>query len=119
MITRKIKQESNTMQTKGCLITIFGATGDLTHRKLIPALYQLHFQGFIPENFHILAIGRKNLTAKGYLEQLQKSVEKYTSSRFSEEYWDFLKARIEYVRLDFTDQGSYERLAEIIREGRN
>ncbi len=107
------------MQIPGCLMTIFGATGDLTHRKLIPAIYQLHYQGLLPEDFAVLAVGRKDFSAGSYLEQVKASAKKYTSTCFSEECWSRLENRIEYVRFDFLDESSYSEFAIKISEGRS
>ncbi|MFA6736726.1 MAG: glucose-6-phosphate dehydrogenase [Saccharofermentanales bacterium] len=105
------------MKIPGCLMTIFGATGDLTHRKLIPALYQLQCQGLLPDDFSILAVGRRALTTRSYLEQIRQSVVKY-SADFSSGVWNALENRIEYIRVDILNKDSFIGLAEIINKGR-
>lgn len=106
------------MKIPGCLMTIFGATGDLTHRKLMPALYQLHFQGFLPDDFAVLAIGRRDKSTESFRQEMRDSVAKYASRRFREECWLSLESRIEYLQIDFQDSNCYTGLADKIRQGR-
>jgi len=53
-----------------CTLIIFGATGDLTKRLLVPALLNLHFDGKLSPNFSVVAVGRKTLTNKAFCESL-------------------------------------------------
>lgn len=100
-------------------MTIFGATGDLTHRKLVPALYQLHLQGFLAPDFQILAIGRREKSTESYRQELRASVSKYSSRTMDEKLWIDLENRIEYFQMDFQDQSFYIRLHDMIRDRRN
>ena len=59
-------------------ITIFGGTGDLTFRKLLPALYTMHVAGKLPENSRILIIGRRDYDSAAYRETARNWVEKFT-----------------------------------------
>ncbi|NLW11775.1 MAG: glucose-6-phosphate dehydrogenase, partial [Clostridiaceae bacterium] len=106
------------MKIPGCLMTIFGATGDLTHRKLMPALYQLHFQGFLPDDFAVLAIGRRDKSTESFRKEIKDSVAKYASRHFRDECWNTLENRIEYLQIDFQDSDCYTGLAKKIKEGR-
>ena len=106
------------MKIPGCLMTIFGATGDLTHRKLMPALYQLHFQGFLPADFAVLAIGRRDKSTESFRQEIRASVAKYASRHFQEECWNSLESRIEYLQIDFQDSDCYTELADKIKQGR-
>ena len=99
-------------------MTIFGATGDLTHRKLIPALYQLHLQGFLAPDFQILAIGRREKTTESYRQEIRASVAKYSSRTMDEKLWSDLENRIQYFKMDFQDPDYYTRLHEKIEEKR-
>lgn len=100
-------------------MTIFGATGDLTHRKLIPALYQLHAQGYLSADCRILAIGRREKTTREYRLELRASVTKYSSRNLDDALWQNLEERVDYLRMDFQDPAAYEALARLIAVGRS
>lgn len=99
------KDLSNTM-------IIFGGTGDLTHRKLIPALYQLYIKCYLPDDFSLLCIGRRDKTTEEYVAELRESVKKYTSRTFKDELFDELAAKIRYFHLNFDAPEDYERLRD-------
>ena len=63
--------DKNTIST---VMVIFGATGDLTHRKLMPALYFLQTQGSLPEKFSVIAVGRREKTTEIYAGEIRKSI---------------------------------------------
>ena len=104
-----MKNNSNTM-------VIFGGTGDLTHRKLIPALYQLDINGFLPEGLNVISVGRKHKTTEEYRNELRESVRKYSSRSFTEELFNDLAQRVEYFTLDFDSQKDYDSLSEFLNK---
>lgn len=104
-----MKSNSNTM-------VIFGGTGDLTHRKLIPALYQLDINGFLPEGLNVISVGRKYKTTEEYRNELRESVKKYSSRSFTEELFNDLAQRVEYFTLDFDSQKDYNSLSAFLNE---
>jgi glucose-6-phosphate 1-dehydrogenase len=106
------------MYIPASLMTIFGATGDLTRRKLLPALYQLHQQGYLPSEFAVLAIGRREKSTDIFRQEMREAVAKYASRKFSEEVWAELERRIEYLQMDFQNEEAYEKLARKISSGR-
>ena len=84
------------------ILTIFGASGDLTRRKLIPALYHLYLQKLLPEEFAILGAGRKSYTDKEFRNEMNQALEAF-SSDLKEEKRDGLEQFSEhlyYVQLD-------------------
>src|SRR5664280_1341937 len=75
-------------QGDSCLLVIFGATGDLTHRKLVPALYDLACVGCTSRNFGVLGIGRTKLTDDEFRERLREGAANSKDARnFTEEGW--------------------------------
>ena len=56
---------------RNLIFALFGATGDLSYRKLIPAMYNLHRRGILKENVTILAIGRRDWTRETYIEEVR------------------------------------------------
>lgn len=69
------------MQNNNCVITIFGASGDLTKRKLIPALYDLYIQNLLPGKFAILGVSRTELNDESFRQKMNESVIKYSENQ--------------------------------------
>lgn len=90
-----------------CIMTIFGGTGDLAHRKLIPALHNLAHEGFLPEEFAVVGIGRKAMSHVEYRNELLASVEKFSQYRTKSKIWEMFSNRIYYYSLDFNDSAAY------------
>lgn len=92
---------------------LFGATGDLAHRKVIPALYQLWRTNLLPHEFAIVAIGRRPYHTDDYLTEVRDSLEKYGRMKpIDEDAWRSLAERITYERGDFSEPGLFDRLAK-------
>ena len=93
---------------------IFGATGDLTMRKLIPGLYNLCADGLLPEDFDIVAVARSNTTLPAIIERFKSGVVRFSRSALKAEIWDRLAKRIRYVQVDYTAKESYRTLKTLI-----
>lgn len=93
-------------------ITIFGGTGDLTHLKLIPALYELEKGGYLPEKLAIIGVARKKLTKQNYLKTLRPSVEKNSRSKFDKSSWEAFSKKIDFYSLDFNNEKDFVPLKE-------
>ena len=93
-----------------CVIVLFGGSGDLSRKKLMPSLYNLQCQGKLSKDCHIFSIGKSPRSEKEYLEVLKK--ETFANSRFGadESAWKSLSSRIYYRNFDFGDEGAYESL---------
>lgn len=91
---------------------IFGATGDLAMRKLIPALYNLHSDGLLPSDFQIVTVARSSKTLESLLERFKKGVERFSRSGITDAIWQNLASRISYTQVDYDDPKSYEVLRE-------
>jgi glucose-6-phosphate 1-dehydrogenase len=100
-------------------LVIFGATGDLTHRKLIPALYHLARSDLLPEKFAILGFGRSRQEQEEFRDGLRNALVQ-TGVRLDEEEWNVFARRISYFRGTYGDAGSFvslrERLDEVDRQ---
>lgn len=86
---------------------IFGGTGDLTKRKLIPAIYSLLAEGLLPDNFFITAVGRREKTTADFIMEIESSITEFLRNGFEQKIWDNLKKRIYYYRLDFNANDDY------------
>lgn len=98
------------------VFTIFGGTGDLTFRKLIPALYNMEMADGGECCPRIVVIGRREYTSSMYREKARDWVEKFARLSYKEEVYEKLAEKIVYYRMDFTDEASYEGLDAFYRE---
>jgi len=96
---------------KSTTFVIFGATGDLTHRKILPALYRLYLKKHLPMCFSIVAVARRDKDDKIYQEESRESLKKYGGFSHIEE--DFLY-QIKYFRNDFSISEGYLELNEYL-----
>jgi glucose-6-phosphate 1-dehydrogenase len=97
-----------------CIMTIFGATGDLTKRKLIPALYNLARQGLLPDDFAIVGFASGDLTVERFRNQVTEDLRKFATEAVTEDLLQWFAQRIYYVSGRFDDADAYRRLAEIL-----
>jgi len=95
---------------KPFVFVIFGATGDLTRRKLIPAIYALAADNLLPDNFRILAVGRRNYTSEQFRNMMEEAVMQYSQRNFRNEIWHGIKNFITYINFDFSDPQGYVNL---------
>ena len=92
---------------------LFGATGDLAHRKVIPALFQLWRTHLLPHEFTIVAVGRRPYTDEAFRAEIRDALEKFSRVQpVDRETWDDLAGRIVYHRGDFNDPALYQGLSE-------
>jgi glucose-6-phosphate 1-dehydrogenase len=94
-----------------CLLVIFGASGDLTSRKLIPGLYNLACAGCMNPEFEVLGVGRTPMTAEEFRAKMHEAVPKSSDTRdFSESQWKEFEPRLHYFEGDISDSEFYSRL---------
>jgi glucose-6-phosphate 1-dehydrogenase len=101
-------------QAEPCAITIFGASGDLTQRKLIPALYSLAFRNLLPENFGIVGVARTEMSDEAWREKMQEAVKQHGRDEFRQDVWDDLAEGMRYVATDFADEGGEEHVVRCL-----
>jgi glucose-6-phosphate 1-dehydrogenase len=99
-----------------CLLVIFGASGDLTSKKLMPALYSLAFRRLLPEKFGIVGAARSEESDDAFRERMKKAVQEHARDPFKDEVWEGLAAGMRYVTLDFADDNGEDKLAETLTE---
>ena len=90
-----------------CVLVIFGATGDLTRRKLIPALYNLAADGNLPAGLAVVCFARRDKTSEGFREELGEAARKYSRRPVNDELWNRFAASIFYHRSSFDDPSGY------------
>ena len=97
-----------------CTIVIFGATGDLSRRKLIPALYNLYRHGSLPEPFLILGCGRSPLNHQQFREALE--VSPGAAGEVDVALWQGFASHLYYQPVDYDASGSFDSLAVTLKE---
>ena len=98
-----------------CTVVIFGATGDLTGRKLIPALYHLCREGLIRGELNVIGFARRDKNTDLWREELREALGKYSRTRDQKENaWSSFSERLIYVRGDIAQEPDYRALKEAI-----
>jgi glucose-6-phosphate 1-dehydrogenase len=98
---------NNSNSNKPTTIVIFGASGDLTQRKLIPALFSLYRKSRMPAHFHIVGASRTPLGDEGFRKEAREGVDQYANYKFSADEWGAFAQNLFYCAGDYTqgDQG--------------
>jgi glucose-6-phosphate 1-dehydrogenase len=111
--------ESVNPTTEPCVLLIFGASGDLTKRLLVPALYNLACDGLLSERFAVLGAAIDPLTTESFRERLGEDIRRFhTRHAFDQAAWDTLVSRFHYLPAGFDDLNAFEKLkAEVARLG--
>ena len=106
-----------------CAMVVFGASGDLTSRLLVPALYNLSRTHLIPENFALIGVARSEETSEGWRDHLHEKLKSYAGKasefnggRVDEEAWNRLADKMSYVPGDLTKPDLYEKLRAALSE---
>src|SRR5208337_2008629 len=99
-----------------CVMVIFGATGDLTKRKLIPALLNLAQEEVLSKRFAIIGVAGNDLTTETFRRTLGEEMPQFASDPIDLKMWDWLKERIFFVKGDFQDAEMYKRLKQQMDE---
>jgi glucose-6-phosphate 1-dehydrogenase len=97
------------------VLTIFGASGDLTRRKIFPALYALAFRDLLPEQFAVLGVARTEQSTEEFVSSMEAAVREFARDEFRQEVWDRLAARTRYLATDFVDEEGMNAVAETLR----
>ncbi len=100
-----------------CIVVIFGATGDLTARKLFPALYNLAREGQLPSQFACVGFARRDKTHDQFRAEMREAVEKYSRVKpIEESLWNNFKEQIFYHKSEFHEEEGYRSLNQFLLE---
>ena len=103
-------QRTSDSSIQPCTLVIFGGSGDLTRRKLFPAVYNLILDGLLPENYAVVGIGRKPWSHEDFRHVAKESIEKFSRQAFQQGPWEELAPRLHYVRGSIDDSALYREL---------
>ncbi|WOO42749.1 glucose-6-phosphate dehydrogenase [Rubellicoccus peritrichatus] len=94
------------------VIVIFGASGDLTSRKLVPALYNLGLDSLLPSEFHLLGYGRKPIPDEEFQANCERDLEKFSRRPLNKDIWGHVKPNVGYHAGGYDDPKAFTELKE-------
>lgn len=97
-------------------IVIFGASGDLTRRKLIPALYNLLRKGRLPENTQIVGLARRDYDDDVFRDNMRQAIQEFIPDKFDQKIWDEFAPMLHYIAGDLTRLEAFHKLDAALKE---
>nr|WP_066079396.1 glucose-6-phosphate dehydrogenase [Pseudoclavibacter alba] len=97
-------------------LVLFGVTGDLARKKLLPAIYDLANRGLLSPSFGLVGFGRRDWTHEQFAEHMLASVKEHARTEFSDDVWKQLRDGLRFVQGSFDDDEAFVRLREALRE---
>jgi glucose-6-phosphate 1-dehydrogenase len=111
---------SNPPRPHACIVFIFGGGGDLSYRKLIPALFNLSLDGRLPEQFAIYGLGRTSMAAEKYREHLADGIHKFSRRKDNGNgEWQNFSQHVHYLQMDAANKDSYHVIGDAIAGNNN
>jgi glucose-6-phosphate 1-dehydrogenase len=97
-----------------CAVVIFGVTGDLARKKVVPAIYDLANRGLLPPNFALVGFARRDWDDTAFAEEVLQVVKEHSRTPFRQAIWDRLADACRFVEGTFDDDAAFARLAEVL-----
>ena len=99
-----------------CSVVIFGVTGDLSKRKLMPAIYDLANRGLLPPSFALVGFARRDYADQDFATEVYEAVRQHARTEFRDDVWEQLSKGIRYVAGDFSDDAAFDQLATTLAD---
>jgi glucose-6-phosphate 1-dehydrogenase len=99
-----------------CVLAIFGASGDLTRRKLFPALYALAYRRLLPERFTVVGVARSEQTTGQFRAAMKQAVKEFGHDPFRQDVWDALARNLRYIATEFDSESGEDSVAQMLDE---
>jgi glucose-6-phosphate 1-dehydrogenase len=99
-----------------CVLVLFGVTGDLATKKLLPAIYDLSNRGLLPPGFSLVGFARRDWEDEDFAQLTHDAIKAHARTEFREEVWRQLCEGIRFVPGEFADDAAFDRLAQTVRE---
>jgi glucose-6-phosphate 1-dehydrogenase len=99
-----------------CAVVIFGVTGDLARKKVVPAIYDLANRGLLPPTFSLVGFGRRDWTDEDFSNEVYQLVKDHSRTPFRQVIWDRLAEGCRFVQGAFDDNAAFARLAETLEK---
>ncbi len=97
-----------------CVLAIFGASGDLTRRKLFPALYALAYRRLLPERFAVVGVARSQQTTAQFRATMKQAVKDFGHDPFRQDVWDSLARNLRYIATEFDSSAGEDSVARML-----
>src|SRR5205814_9048527 len=97
-----------------CILVIFGAAGDLTKLKLVPALYNLRKNDLLPDNFAIIGVAGAEMDTAEFRSRLRDDMEEFATEKVEREVRDWIEQRLSYLSGDFDDEQTFAHLKDAL-----
>src|SRR5437667_7182853 len=107
-VTKSTTEKAHT--SPPCIMVIFGAAGDLTKRKLIPALYNLKHSNLLSDNFAVIGVARAEMNDTEFRRRLRDEMREFATDEVEPKEWKWLEERLYYLSGDFNDDQTFARL---------
>jgi glucose-6-phosphate 1-dehydrogenase len=111
---RFLSIRTKTIPTSPCAIVIFGASGDLAGRKLLPAIYNLLLDGILPETFAIIGVSRKEWTRESFAEHLREALLKHATRKVDADIWRKIERHIYFCEGGYDRESTYNGLKDLL-----
>jgi glucose-6-phosphate 1-dehydrogenase len=99
-----------------CVMVIFGAAGDLTKRKLMPALYNLAASDLLPRDFAVVGVARPEMSSDTFRAKIGREIRDCATAEIRPDVWEQLERRLYYLPGEFADPATYQRLQAVLAE---
>ncbi len=99
-----------------CAFVILGASGDLTRRKLLPALYNLRRHGLLPKEFAIVGVARAEMSQDAFRAKMRDEIQQFATVKVDKPLWKDFEERLYYVHGDFKSPTLYERMRQVLQD---
>ncbi|HEV3407671.1 MAG TPA: glucose-6-phosphate dehydrogenase [Gaiellaceae bacterium] len=99
-----------------CVLVIFGASGDLTQRKLLPAVYSLAYRRLLPESFAVVGVARSELSTEEFCGRMREAVAEHSRDEFRDDVWETLAPALRYIPLEFASEEGWSTLTDCLSE---
>ena len=97
-----------------CVMVIFGAAGDLTRRKLIPALFNLAKQDLLSREFAVVGVARNAMATEEFRKKMSEDIKQFAVGSFEPELWEWFERRLYYVTGEFNDKKTFTQLNDLL-----
>src|SRR5919109_3274429 len=99
-----------------CVLVMFGVTGDLARKKLLPAIYDLANRGLLPPGFSFVGFARRDWEHEDFAQVTYQAVKEYARTPFRDAVWQQLNEGIRFVSGTFGDDAAFDQLADCVRK---
>src|ERR1700761_70161 len=99
-----------------CVMVMFGVTGDLAQKKLMPALYDLANRGLLPPGFSFVGFARRDWEDQDFAQVTYRAVKEHARTPFREAVWQQLQEGVRFVKGEFDDDDAFDQLARCVTE---